>query len=290
MNLRHTFSRRLNIRVLLALCAIIIVLPLAGLAVVRAQFGECNINLSAIMGGLTEAQAAASSGDTDIALDVIRAAAEALTRIADACEQQLALNTPEATAETTPSVEVTETVSADSGTPEPRTMQSLSVPGNFYAPNGVFAFDYPPEWTISDFISISSDSGAISVGSTTEAITALNAQSPVLSSGQQAVLILGGSVELITSGELNAGGIEAILSYYQGIGERTYSETSTPETFDLNGRAAGRLTFGGEGFDAYMIAIEIETDVRYAVIVGTSAKGERDAIATIVDSIALTIR
>lgn len=278
-------------RRLIGVLLILIVLPLAAAVPVIAQFGECNLNLSQIIGGLAEAQAAASSNDTSNALLIMRAAADALYQLADQCEAQLAppptAILPEATVDPLATVDPNAT---------PEATQAAPVPGEFNAPNGAFSFDYPTEWLSSPFVAAPDGiSGLISVGSSQAAIDALGAESPVLAASDQAVLIIGGTPAVITNDEIDSGGIEEILNYYQGVFRSLYTEASEPETFTVNDRRTGRLTVGGEAFDALLIVIElvpsdgVPGQGRYVVLVGTAAKGELPALTPIIESMAASL-
>lgn len=233
----------------------------------------CSINLSQLIAGLVEAQSVASAGRPEESLVILRAGSEFLDRLANECETTLnagAEATPEATEEA---------------------LVNLSIPGSFRAPNGAFVFDYPPEWEINDFIAFPQDSGTVTIGNSAEAIEALSSQQPVLVSGQQAVLILGSAPEIVTNGEMDSGAtVEAILGYFIGTFRSLYSEIGEIESLEIVGRDAGRVFFGGEGFDAVIYAVELEAGARYVTVVGTGAKGEIEALIDVVEHVAGTLQ
>lgn len=263
-------------RLTLAFASILIALPLivhtpAATAQATAQSdGACDRNLSQLVAGLVEAQAALSSGDSQNAIPVLRAAAAALTTIADECEASLG-----------------GTSASTDSTPIP---QSVSIPGSFHAANGAFVFDYPPEWTVSDFIAVQDNSGAVSIANSADALAALNGNPIVLASGQQAVQILGGTAVALTNGEIDQGTIENLTSYFQATFEQLASTLEEPETFESNGRPASRMLFEGENFDGELVIVQLEDGARFIVIGALAAKGERDTLIPIIDSIAASLQ
>mgnify|MGYP000367033756 CR=1 FL=1 len=252
---------------------ILIAFPLIGYTRILAQQDDpCRFNLSQLVAGLVEAQAAASSGEPAGALPVLRAAAEALTILADRCEASLS----GAMATDPGAVTVTEVT--------PEATVAISVPGVFVASNGAFTINYPPEWIASDFLPLPPNNGAVTIGSTAESLTAINTQSPVMTTGQQGLQIIVGTGDDLTNFELNQATLEEMLGYFIGTFERTYPEIGTPETVTVADRTVGRLTFGGESFDAVLYLVELEPMTRFAVIAGIGAKGERDALIPIVEA------
>ncbi len=168
-------------------------------------------------------------------------------------------------------------------------METMSGPGTFVAPNGVFAFRYPPEWLINDFIAIASSAGQITIGSTQEAIDSLNSQLPALTSGHQGIQVFGGTPELLTGGEITDGTIESMISYFVGTFERQYPEIGTPEFMEFNGHPAASLTFGAPTFDSVIYVIALDDNQRFVILGGVSAKGELDALIPIVEEIAASV-
>ena len=266
-------------RVLPVLTVILIAFPLlAHQRILAQQADPCQFNLSQLIAGLVEAQAASSSGQPAGALPVLRAAAQALTTLADRCEASL--NPAQVTPEVTPdpnSLTVAEV------TPE-ATAETLSQPGVFVADNGAFTINYPPEWITATYLPIEPNNGAITIANSEETLTAMNAQSPVMAAGQQGLQIIVGNPDALTNFELNAPTLDELLGYFIGTFERIYTEIGTPETITVGDRNVGRLFFGGESFDAVLYLVEITPGARYAVLAGIGAKGERDAIIPIVEA------
>ncbi len=257
---------------------IVIALPLIIQHRAIAQESDpCSIDLSQIVAGLVESQAVIAAGEPASALPVLRAVAEALTIFADRCEASLAEGevTPEPAPEVTP--EAT------------RAIETMSGPGTFVSPNGVFAFRYPTEWVINEFIAIASSAGQITVGSTQEAIDALNSQLPELSSGQQGVQVFGGASEILTGGEITDGTIDSMVAYFVGTFERQYPEVGTPEVFEINGHPAARLDFGAPTFDSVIYVLALDNNQRFVIVGGVAAKGERDALIPVIEQIAASV-
>ncbi len=257
---------------------ILIALPLMIQQRAIAQESDpCDLDLSQLVAALVEAQAVIATDQPELALPVVRAAAEALTIYADRCEASLA--GAEATPEPAPEV-----------TPEAtRAMETISGPGTFVSPNGVFTFRYPQEWLINDFIAIASSAGQVTIGSTQEAIDALNSQLPALASGHQGIQVFGGAPEILTGGEITDGTIENMIAYFVGTFERQYPEIGAPEFMEFNGHPAASLTFGAPTFDSVIYVLSMDDNQRFVILGGVSAKGELDALIPIIAEIAASV-
>ncbi|MDX2162033.1 MAG: hypothetical protein SF162_11960 [bacterium] len=251
----------------------------------QANDDPCAFNLSQLVAGLVEAQAASSAGEPENALPVLRAAAEALTILADRCDEALnaaEMAAPESAPESTPPLESTPSDGAPAA-------GSLSIPGSFRSPNGELVFDYPPEWTISAFIPFTEGSGAVNLATSDAALQALNVADPVLAPGEQAVQIVTGSPDSITNAEINEGDLEALAAFFIGTFERRYDDLSAPEYTTIINRPAARILFGTDNVDGVVVIVQLD-ELRFVVIGGLGAKGERESLIAAIDSIAGTLQ
>jgi hypothetical protein len=213
----------------------------------------------------------------------MRAAAEALTILADQCEASLAGTSAAVTPQAGDITSVAEVT--------PEATAFIAVPGVFVAEGGAFTVNYPETWVTSDYLAISDSEGALTLADSEDTLSAISSvQSPVLAAGQQGLQVIIGTPDNLTNFELNQASLDQMLAYFVGTFERTYPELGEATTVVIGDRTVGRLEFGGDAFDAVLYLVELEAQSRFAVIAGIGAKGERDALIPIVESAVLTLR
>lgn len=239
------------------LTATLVIVTLPFVFSASAQDATCPIDLSGVVTELVQAQASASSGDTEAGLAQIAGVRVALAEITAACAQ----------------------AGVEAG---------VLLDNRFVAPNSSFSVNYPSGWTEGSFSS-NAEAGAIFLGSTTTAAQALNTSIPQLASGEQALVVAVGSANTFGVGGENPS-LEAIL---QQFAERTLADFNTTgelEMLSLEDRSVGRMEFSGEAFESVLVGIRLGDRDLYAIVVAVSAPGELDSVRRLADAVALSVR
>jgi hypothetical protein len=221
---------------------------------VHAQNSLCRIDLSGVTAALTRAQAAAARGEPDEALALIAQADRALSIIETRC------NLPTVASE----VELEQT---------------------FVATDGSFSVSYPSGWTVSP----AGVPTSISIGTDSEAATALQSATPNLNAGQRGVLVVFGTPATLTANQSPSPNLEGVIRYLQAQLASMYLVRDSPQFFLLDNRLAAQFDFTSDGFDGMMIVVELVENRQYTVVAGAAAKGELEDFRPTIVSIAASV-
>lgn len=153
-----------------------------------------------------------------------------------------------------------------------------------YTPaEGTFTLNYPNGWNAGVF-SPSETGGVLFLGNTALAQRHLQTEQPVLSEGEMALQVLLG-----TPTQRAEEGLQAIIGDFELLLRGLYPDSSVTEYFTLDGRNAARMSYRGDAFDGFLIALTLDNG-RYVAIRGVTATGNLDALQAVAQAVAVSVR
>jgi hypothetical protein len=153
----------------------------------------------------------------------------------------------------------------------------------YTAPDDAFTLSYPDGWTTGTFTP-SSTGGVILIGNSPLADRLLQVAEPEIVPGEQAVQVLVGAPQTTENVSL-----QLVIADFEDLIGSLYQHVTTTEYYALEGRAAARLTFQAANLDGVVIGVELGGG-RYAVVRGVASSGSLNAIQSVVEGIAASIK
>lgn len=156
---------------------------------------------------------------------------------------------------------------------------------NAYTPEGgTFTLNYPNGWQEGIF-SPSETGGVLFLGNTAFAQRLLQSEQPIPAQGEMGLQILIGT----PTDREDASGLQSIVTDFEVLLRGLYPDSSVTEYFTLDGREAARLSFRGQAFDGFLIALALDGG-RFVAIRGVTSTGELDALQNVAQAVAVSVR
>lgn len=222
----------------------------------------CDIDLSDTAALLVQAQAAASSGETDTALDTLAAVRAELDAIEAACGD-----------DETPAV--TQSAAAELAPPDGYQV--------YEAPDGDFAFAYPQDWT--QF----TENGTVFTGTSEAAATAITRGASTLTGTEQgAAVVVGTPPELVASAAADATPGDIADVYRATLDDLGFDADDVTET-TIQGETGAQVTFSAPGYDGLLLTFPIPDTSTFGLVMASAAPDQREALESITRTIAESI-
>jgi hypothetical protein len=220
--------------------------------------GTCEIDLSDTVALLVRAQAAASTGNSDEALDAMADASVALDEFQAVCEGG---------GEQTVPVELSEEFTLD-------------------AQLGTIEFAYPEGWETRIV-----EDGIVAISADPEILEFdfAGSEPPSMEEGQQLLLVLVADEDFFgPSGTEEVDPVDMLTMFVDNLASQ-FGEPSEVTAVTLDDRPAAELVLTGDTFELQIVLIEVARSVRgqtFALVYGLAAPGEVEGIADVARAVA----